>query len=140
MSKSTSIHKISVKASTAHLSRVRNFVAKYAERFGFKDDDVDDIRLAVDEAYTNIIKHAYKNDPQKTVVIEIDFQDDEFCVTMLDTGDTFDPKNYSKPDICKRIKQKKRGGVGVYLIKELMDQVEYKTENSVNIICMKKRK
>lgn len=140
MSKSTTTYSISVQASTKHLAEVRNFVAKHASDFGFKKQDVADIRLAVDEAYTNIIKHAYKNDAHKSVDIELGYNSSEFWISLLDTGDAFDPTNYSKPDVRKKIKEKKRGGVGVYLIKKLMDHVEYHTEGSVNEIRMTKKK
>lgn len=140
MSKSTTTYSISVQASTEHLAEVRDFVAKHASDFGFKKQDVADIRLAVDEAYTNIIKHAYKNDKHKSVDIELGYNSKEFWISLLDTGDAFDPHNYSKPDVRKKIKEKKRGGVGVYLIKKLMDDVEYQTQGSVNEIRMTKKK
>lgn len=131
---------MSVQASTEHLAEVRNFVAKHASEFGFKKQEVADIRLAVDEAYTNIIKHAYKNDEQKSVDIKLGYNDDTFWISLLDTGDAFDPKNYSKPDVRQKIKEKKRGGVGVYLIRRLMDDVEYHTRGSENEIRMTKNK
>lgn len=140
MSKTTTTHSISVQASTEHLSEVRDFVAKHATNCGFKKQDVADIRLAVDEAYTNIIKHAYKNDKQKSVDIELSYNSNKLWISLLDTGDAFDPSSYSQPDVRKKIKEKKRGGVGVYLIKKLMDDVEYRTEGSVNEIRMTKRK
>lgn len=122
------------------MAEVRDFVATHASEFGFKKQDVADIRLAVDEAYTNIIKHAYKNDERKSVDIELGYNSKEFWISLLDTGDAFDPSDYSKPDVRQKIKEKKRGGVGVYLIKRLMDQVEYHTEGSVNEIRMTKKK
>lgn len=140
MSKSTTTYSITVQASTKHLAEVRNFVAKHASDFGFKKQDVADIRLAVDEAYTNIIKHAYNNDEHKSVDIELGYNSNRFWISLLDTGDAFDPKSYSKPDVRKKIKEKKRGGVGVYLIRKLMDEVEYHTEGSVNEIRMTKNK
>lgn len=140
MSKSTTTYSISVQASTEHLAKVRNFVAQHAAEFGFKKQDVADIRLAVDEAYTNIIKHAYKYDEKKSVDIELGYNSSEFWISLLDTGDAFDPSNYSKPDVRQKIKEKKRGGVGVYLIRKLMDGVEYHTEGSVNEIRMTKKK
>jgi len=140
LSKSATTYSISVQASTEHLAEVRDFVAKHALDFGFKKQDVADIRLAVDEAYTNIIKHAYKNDEHKSVDIELGYNSNKFWISLLDTGDAFDPSNYSEPDVRQKIKEKKRGGVGVYLIKKLMDNVEYFTEGSVNEIRMTKKK
>ena len=65
------IHTLSVDSSTKHLSEVRDFVAAYAQKFGLTEKEISEIRLAVDEAYTNIIKHAYKNSPSNPVKIEV---------------------------------------------------------------------
>lgn len=131
---------MSVQASTKHLAEVRNFVAKYASEFGFKKQDVADIRLAVDEAYTNIIKHSYKNDDRKSVDIELGYNGNEFWISLLDTGEAFDPSTYTEPDVRQKIKEKKRGGVGVYLIRKLMDEVQYLNDGPVNEIRMIKKR
>lgn len=131
---------MTVQASTEHLAEVRNFVAKHATNFGFKKQDVADIRLAVDEAYTNIIKHAYKHDENRSVDIKLGYNSNEFWVSLLDSGKNFDPSSYSDPNVREKIKQKKRGGVGVYLIKKLMDDVEYTKEGALNKIRMTKKK
>lgn len=131
---------MSVEASTKHLAEVRNFVAKHATACGFKKQDVADIRLAVDEAYTNIIKHSYKYDNNKSVDIELGYNGNEFWVSLLDTGEAFDPSNYSEPDVRQQIKNKKRGGVGVYLIKKLMDDVRYLNQGATNVIRMTKKR
>lgn len=140
MPKHNTKYTMRVQASTEHLAEVRNFVAKHASDFGFKKQDVADIRLAVDEAYTNIIKHAYKHDKNKSVEIELGYNSNEFWVSLLDSGDAFDPGTYTDPDVRKKIKEKKRGGVGVYLIKKLMDEVKYLKEGSLNEIRMIKKK
>jgi serine/threonine-protein kinase RsbW len=131
---------MSVEASTEHLAKVRNFVAKHATECGFKKQDVADIRLAVDEAYTNIIKHSYNYDKNKSVDIELGYNGNEFWVSLLDTGEAFDPNSYSEPDVRQQIKNKKSGGVGVYLIKKLMDDVRYSNKGSRNIIRMSKKR
>lgn len=129
-----------VNASTERLAEVRNFVADHARNFGFKKQEVADIRLAVDEAYTNIIKHAYNNSSEESVDIELCYNNNEFRVSLMDHGQSFDPSGYNKPNLKKQIKEKKRGGVGVYLIHQLMDEVEYSKGGSGNEICMIKRR
>lgn len=119
---------------------MRDFAGEHASTLDFNEQEIANIRLAVDEAYTNIIKHAYHNDNHKKVDIEIGYDNDEFWISLIDTGNAFDPSNYSKPDVRQKIKQKKRGGVGVYLIKKLMDNVEYHTDGSVNTIRMIKKR
>lgn len=139
MSNNDQTYRLSVNASTKHLAEVRNFVAKHADRFGFPDNEINDIRLAVDEAYTNIIKHAYKFDETKQVEINLGKQNNEFWISLYDNGESFDSSTYEKPDVKQKIKNKKRGGVGVYLIKKLMDDVEYRHQGKRNEIHMKKK-
>lgn len=136
----TKPHTILVKSSTDQIAEVRNFVARHAQRYGFSDEDVDDIRLAVDEAYTNVIKHAYNYDDTKYVSISLISKNDEFLITISDEGKSFDEASYTEPNIKERIKLRKRGGVGVYLIHKLMDSVEYRKDGTHNEIVMTKKK
>ncbi|HKK25475.1 MAG TPA: ATP-binding protein [Gracilimonas sp.] len=132
------IHTLSVEASTEHLAEVRDFVASHAENIGLNQKMISEIRLAVDEAYTNIIKHAYSNNSTEKVNIEIGSDDDQLWITLIDSGKSFDPRSYREPDLMKRIKEKKRGGMGVYLIRKVMDQVQYNRKGESNEIRMVK--
>lgn len=123
-----------VSASTENLSTVRSFVAESAKAHGFQEKEIDEIRLAVDEAFTNIIKHAYNFDKEKNVSLKTGSENEIFWVSISDEGKTYDPSSYKEPNIAERIKEGKRGGVGVYLIKKLMDKVEYSTIGRVNQI------
>jgi serine/threonine-protein kinase RsbW len=125
-----------VNASTGRLAEVRQFIAEKAEDFGFDEKQVSDIRLAVDEACTNIIKHAYQYDENQNVEIKIGLEDDKLWVSLIDTGAAFNPNKYSKPDLKRQMREKKRGGVGVYLIRKLMDKVEYLKKDDYNMIRM----
>lgn len=131
---------LSVNASTKHLAKVRDFVARHATEFGFSKNDISDIRLAVDEAFTNIIEHAYQNDERKSVKIALGHNGKKFWISLYDSGKSFSLKDYKKPDVEEKIKQKKRGGVGVYLIKKLMDDVEYLQDGPQNEIRMIKKR
>lgn len=139
MDKATTYRK-KVNASTHNLSAIREFVSKHAENQGFSAQKVADIQLAVDEAYTNIIKHAYKNDSNKEVVINLEFDDDKMVVTLTDHGVGFDIEKYKRPDLKRQIEKKKRGGMGVYLIRKLMDEVTYNIKNQKNILRMSKNR
>jgi len=138
--KSTNTQNLSVPASTAYLSAVRDFVGTYASDFGFKDSDIDAIRLAVDEACTNVIKHAYDYDDTRHVMVYVGMNNSQFWVSIVDQGKAFDYEMYTEPDIKERIKLKKRGGVGVYLIRQLMDEVIYSHADGQNEIRMIKQK
>ncbi len=105
---------------------VREFVSEAARKFGFSDEDVSKIALAVDEACTNVIKHAYKYDPTRKIVVTVRQHDEAFEVSIQDNGKSFNPADLHMPDMKEYLTHYRRGGLGVYLMKSLMDRVEYK--------------
>lgn len=131
-----STYRTTIPASTKNLSDVRNFVAQHATSHGFNRQQISDIRLAVDEAITNIIKHAYNGEENHTIEIELSFKNDRVCIELYDTGTTFSLKSFKQPNIEEKIKQRKRGGMGVYLIHSLMDDVSYGREDDANKMVM----
>lgn len=96
--------------------------------------------LAVDEACTNIIKHAYKSNPNGKIIIKVDYNSDKLLITIIDYGSTFDPLVVPDPDLQKYYRNGKVGGLGMYLMKSLMDDVKYKTvPGKYNQVLLSKR-
>jgi serine/threonine-protein kinase RsbW len=137
---SSSLKHITVASSTKHLKEVRSFIQSYLLEEGFGEREVSEIILAVDEAYTNIIKHAYENNSSHKVLIAIGSTPTQLWIELTDHGKHFDPAAYQAPDLMKRIKNKQRGGMGVYLIRKLMDVVEYTSTREKNTLLMKKNR
>ena len=133
-------HTIRTVASTNELGRIREFVAGHARKFGFDESDINDIRLAVDEACTNIIKHAYKWRSDNEIAIHITEKADEILISIFDNGRPFDPQAYQLPSTQDQLEQKKRSGYGILLIRKLMDHVEYRNRSSYNEIRMSKKR
>lgn len=138
--KNITTYHLSVAANTENLVKVREFIAQHANSEGFSSQSVSDLCLATDEALTNIIKHAYKNDSSKMINIELEVDDKKICITLQDKGESFNRDTYKKPDLKDQIKKKKRGGMGVYLIHQLMDKVQYVSDSAVNEIRLCKNK
>ncbi len=116
---------LNIESRTERLIAVREFVSSAARDFGFGDEDVSKIALAVDEACTNIIKHAYKFDPGKSITITVRGRNGAFEIVIQDFGREFDPSKIPTPDMKEYLTHFRRGGLGVYLMKSLMDGVEY---------------
>jgi len=119
-------YKLHLPSQTDNLELIRLFVGKVAEKVGFTENDVGKIELACDEACTNVIRHAYSeenNDKSLDVVIEIDFQ--KFTVLVTDHGKGFDPIAIKIPDMKEYLAELKVGGLGIYLMRTLMDEVDY---------------
>ncbi len=115
-----------VLSRTDSLSEMREFIAALARESGFPDDEVANIVLAVDEACTNIIKHAYQYAPDKEIRVTVSRSSKAFEIRIEDDGRSFDPSAVHAPDLKEHLTHFRRGGLGVYLMKKLMDDVEYK--------------
>ena len=119
---------IKIESRTERLIAVREFVSAAAREFGFSDEEVSKISLAVDEACTNIIKHAYKFDTSKSITITVKPGNGAFEISIIDTGNKFSPTEIQSPDMKEYLEHYRQGGLGVYLMKRLMDKVEYDIE------------
>lgn len=115
-----------ISSSTEKLSDVREFVSGAAYKFGFDDEAVGKISLAVDEACTNIIKHAYEYAPNKEIEILINTNRTQFEIVITHQGKLLDPKLIKTPDMKDYLAHPRRGGLGIHLMRLLMDSVEYK--------------
>lgn len=118
-------HSLKIESRTERLIDVRKFVSAAARDFGFDDEEVSKIALAIDEACTNIIKHAYNFDPDKEINVTVKAGNSAFEVLITDHGKQFNPDAVPSPDMKEYLSHYKRGGLGVYLMRSLMDKVEY---------------
>ncbi len=134
-----------IQSRTELLSEIRTFVSEAARMFGFNEVDVGKIELAIDEACTNIIKHAYRYNPEGMIEIRISSQRDQdasprFIVEIADNGISFDTNKYSTPDMKEYFRKLRHGGLGIVLMKKLMDEVEYRqTPGQRNTIRLVKK-
>ena len=124
-SKKNKTRELRVKSRTDNLSLIRDFVSENAINAGIEQTTVDKIMLAVDEACTNIIKHAYKSSPEGEIILNIEFDEETFTITIIDYGQSFEPDSVPLPDLQKYYREHKVGGLGMYLMKSLMDDVKY---------------
>jgi len=115
---------IRLESKTSNLKLIRDFVSKVANEVGFSEEDVNQIELAVDEASANVVKHAY---PKKGRNIEIVVQYDpaSFEVLVRDHGKGFNPKKVVPPNMKEYLEMYQVGGLGIHLMKSLMDRVEF---------------
>jgi serine/threonine-protein kinase RsbW len=118
---------LKVKSRTENLSVIRDFVSSVASEVNIPKDVVENIILAVDEACTNIIKHAYKFSPDGEIIVKIKTSKSKFEIKILDYGINFEPEKVPEPDLQKYYRQRRVGGLGIYLMKTLMDEVKYST-------------
>jgi serine/threonine-protein kinase RsbW len=117
--------KLKVTSRTENLTVIREFIQSAAEQVGIKPGVTEDVMLAVDEACTNIIKHAYRSFPDGEILLRLKYSDHKLTITIVDYGHSFHPESVPDPDLQKYYQQHRVGGLGMYLMKTLMDEVKY---------------
>ena len=118
-------YQLKIPSQTDNLDLIRNFVAGIARKVGFGDEDVNKIELAVDEACTNVIEHAYQHDESKDIDIAITIGLRKLTVVVTDRGRSFNVRQIKLPDMKDYLAELRVGGLGIYLMKTLMDEVDY---------------
>jgi serine/threonine-protein kinase RsbW len=133
--------KMTFPARFEYLDEIREFVAQIAREGGFTDREVYSLQLAADEAASNIIEHAYEDSPDADFDVTCDMYGDALIITMHDTGKPFDPSRVKQPNLKADLADRQIGGLGVYLMRKLMDEVHYVSNpNTGNLLTMVKRR
>ena len=119
------------------MSVIADFISSSISQLGI-ETSVYEVQMAVDEACTNIIKHAYAG-VGGTVNITCKVQDNNFVVTIRDRGKPFNPYAVPIPNLVAGLHKRRVGGLGIYLMRTLMDDVSYKFDKKKgNKLVMRK--
>ena len=130
-----------VSNETANLACVREFILKNLRRTGLPESEHGKVVLAVDEAVSNIMRHAYEDFAKGTRTIEIVLSSDKrkICLTLKDSGREFDPTAIQAPDIHEHVKLGRRYGLGLFLMRRVMDEVKFVFRSGIeNMLTMVK--
>jgi serine/threonine-protein kinase RsbW len=123
------------------LAAIGEFVTRAAEAAGLDARAVYAVQLAVEEACSNIIEHAYGGEGRGDIECTCMISNNGLTVVLRDYGRPFNPASVPKPDLYASLEDRNAGGLGFYLIHQLMDQVRFEfTPDSGNVLTMVKRK
>lgn len=103
------------------------------------DEDVCfEVRLALEEAVSNTIKYGYEDDQVHMIQVRAGMEDQRFLLEIEDDGKAFNPSEKPDPDLSLPVDKKPIGGLGIYLMRSLMDQVEYRRNGGRNLLRLTK--
>ncbi len=138
---------LTLPARFASLEQVRAFVAEQAEACGLEPSAVYAVQLATDEAFSNIIEHAYGGESDNPIRCSAHQEGDALVITLCDYGEPFDPSQVPPPDLEASLQKREVGGIGLHFIHHLMDEVQFsfnvvngEGERPCNRLRMVKRK
>ncbi len=121
---------LTIRNDMTTLPQVRDLVGQGVRDSGFPAIFINRMQIAVDEAVTNIIEHGYEERPKgsATVWLNLRASPDEFRIEIMDEGEHFDPKGIGELDIHAHVEAGHPGGLGVFLMRRIMDVVDYHCE------------
>ena len=123
------------------MDEIRELVGQVAHEGGFNAKEIYSLQLASDEAASNIIEHAYAGVSNASFDVTCDMQGETIIITMRDTGISFDPTRVKEPNLKADLSERQIGGLGVYLMRKLMDEVRYEANpRTGNLLIMIKRR
>jgi anti-sigma regulatory factor (Ser/Thr protein kinase) len=128
-----------LKNHTSELPRLVNELAAFCAGQQVPEDVSATMRLAVEEVVTNVIHHGTDPDNTHTIAISFQWEQGEFTAIVADDGRPFDPLAHPVPNTELPIEERPIGGLGVYMVRQLMDGLEYRRDGNRNILTMKKR-
>lgn len=128
-----------IPAERSRLREVNDFVLGFAEELGFSHAELFQLKVCTEEIFVNVASYAYAPDTGM-ITVTADGSADPLTVTFsfIDSGKPFDP--LAKPDPAKDrpLSQAKKGGLGIFITKKLMDEVSYAYEDGKNILTIRK--
>lgn len=107
------------------LEAVREFVSRSAEYCDFDAKAIYAIELATDEAFTNIVEHAYGGESSQMVECTCQIRTISLTIILHDCGQAFDPTGVPEPNLDAPLEERETGGLGIYFMRKLMDEVHF---------------
>jgi len=129
---------IVIACSKDELTRIRQFVADQLDHHNIPDLQAHKLVLAVDEVCANLIIHANYCDPTNKIELDLQFNPKQIIFTFRDKGDRFDINQYDSPSMDELVSSRRQGGLGLLLVKRIMDKIEFSTEKNYNICTLVK--
>jgi len=124
-------YKLKVLSDSSNLELVRKFIYDVALKSGLSSEDATKIELAVDEACSNVVRHAYDETVKNDLGIEVLVREDKFVVKVIDSGKGFNPDIFATPDMEEYLAHYKIGGLGIHIIKSLIDKVDFRVKPGI---------
>lgn len=128
-----------LKNEVSELDRVMSFVSDLCTRNSISPEIEYDLNLALDEMIINVTQHAFAKGEEHFYTLQITLTPEEFTACIEDDGKEFNPLNHPAPDLDAPLEQRKEGGLGIFLVRQIMTSVEYQRVAGKNLLTLKKK-
>jgi serine/threonine-protein kinase RsbW len=123
----------------SELDRLCQCCEEVGDSIGMTKKAVFEMNLSLEELFTNIISYGFKDGKEHLIKIRLVVENDIMSVRIEDDGIPFNPMDAEEPDLTCSLEECKIGGLGIHLIKKIMDEIQYKRDGDLNILLLKKQ-
>ena len=127
-----------LKNDIAEISRLSEFIEKVGEEFMLTPDLVFNLNLVLEEAVSNVIFYAYPKEVYENITLSLKKDDNMLIFVLTDSGKEFDPTLIPDADVTLSAEQREIGGLGIFLIRQIMNTVEYQRIEGRNVLTLRK--
>jgi serine/threonine-protein kinase RsbW len=132
-------YKQKVGCNIENLKGVRDFIRDALKKHGVPDLQISELVLALDEMCSNLMIHSHRCNPEELFEINIILKKgNPIIFEIIDDGRTFDINQFSEPALGNLVHEKRKGGLGIRLVKSIMDKIEYLNRNGKNVCVLTK--
>ena len=125
-------------AELESLQKFRNSITACCAQHDIPSETVLELKLAVDEACTNVITHGYKGMNPGSIILSFRIEPGRILVQITDFGHVFEPEAAPKPDVEAALEDRELGGLGLFLIYQTMDNIDYQSSEEGNTLTFTK--
>lgn len=123
----------------AEISRLAQFVDEVGEEFNLTPDIVFNLNLVLEEAVANVINYAYPKEEHQNIFLSAKLHEGSIVFVLTDTGKEFDPTAAPEADITLSAEDRPIGGLGIFLIRQIMNEVKYERIDGKNVLTLEKK-
>jgi anti-sigma regulatory factor (Ser/Thr protein kinase) len=131
--------KLILKNDISEIKNLTDFLCKVCEENDICNKILCDATLAIEEIFANIVHYGYEDKNEHFVEINIKIADDNLALEIIDDGKPFNPLEEPPPKTDTSFEEREVGGLGIHLVRNLMDELEYKQVKGKNVLTMKVR-
>ena len=128
-----------LKSDLSELDKLCQNLEEFGQKFGLSKKLIFEINLALDELFTNIISYGFQDDREHIVRVTLTPENDQLCLCIEDDGKPFNPIEFEGPDVACSVEECKIGGLGIHIMKRLMDEICYERCDDKNVLNLKKK-
>ncbi len=130
--------KLVLKNQIAEINRLATFIEELGEELNLPSDLIFNLNLVLEEAISNVILYAYPKEEQQEIVLTAKKSDKNLIFVLTDSGKEFDPTQAPDADVTLSAEERQIGGLGIFLIRQIMNKVEYQRIEGKNVLTLGK--